>query len=123
MKKLFTLLLIAAALSAQTKKPPQSVPNMNIVPANIIAGVAEMPKTKLQAVWTAMTGKLVWKHFHRDFVLAGIGNHNPICWIENMTHPLPGYLDHDPRNVVLTRSSIDFDAVAGDSIAYKVGFR
>jgi len=119
MRYLALLLLLAFP----QERPKPKMPDFHTFPANIIFEVAEVPETKLEAAWTSITGKLVWKHVHRTFVLNDIGNKNPICWIENMTHPLPYNVQYDPKNVELTRSSIDFDAVAGDSIAYKVGYR
>lgn len=116
MKNLAVLLLLSASVVAQTKKP--SIDHLRTIPANATSSAYDVPQTKLEFAWTELTGRLVWKHVSVKFnPLRG----NPVCWIENMTHPLPYYLDHDPRNVMLTNTSLEFDAVAGDLIFWRVG--
>jgi len=83
-------------------------------------GVWDVPQTPLEAVWTGLTGKLIWKHYKiQYFPLRG---RLPYCSVENMTHPLPDFA-HDPKNLVLTMTSFEFDAPAGDMIAWKVWAR
>lgn len=123
MRKLLILLLIAAPLLAQKKpKPPPDMPNLNTVPSGVIAGSVEVPQSLLESAWSEMTGKIVWKHIHRDFSLTG-GEGNVVCWIESLNHPLPQYVAYDQRNLVVTRTGIDFDAPAGDLIVWKVALR
>lgn len=117
MRNLFLFLFLSTSLvSAQTKN--QSISHLRTIPANAISNAYDVPQTKLEFAWTALTGKLVWKHV--SIKLSPLTG-SPVFWIENMTYPLPYHLDHDPRNVVLTNTSLDFDAVAGDLIYWRVG--
>jgi hypothetical protein len=81
-------------------------------------GIWDAPQSIFEFAYMEATGKLIWKHYRVFY--APITQRNLYCRVQNSTHPLPYYFDHDPKNLVLTRTSFEFDAVAGDSIAWRV---
>ncbi len=123
MKRSTALLFLLVTLPAfgQNKphlKPPvlKNSSNGRIVTSDVYA----VPRTLIEFGWMEISKKLVWKHVRVTFSpLQG----QVIPYMENMTHPLPTYFDHDPKNLMLTNSSLEFDAVAGDLIAWKVAIR
>ena len=83
-------------------------------------GIWDAPQTFVDLWWMELTGHLVWRHYKVSYLpMRG----NLYCKVENMTHHLPEYFDHDPKNLILTPTSFEFDAVAGDLIAWKVWSR
>src|SRR6266404_2328002 len=128
MKRLL-ILLLAASLSAQTV--PKARPHVQSQQPQWHAmdphGIYSAPRTAWESVRESLFGKLAWKHYKVSYLpLPG----RLYCKVENMTHPIKYYdfehakfvedFTHDPRNLVLTSTSFEFDAVAGDSISWKV---
>jgi len=94
--------------------PPSQQPQWHALDPH---GIWDAPRTAWDSVRESLFGKLTWKHYRVSYMpLPG----RLYCKVENMTHHLPYYFDHDPHNLVLTPTSFEFDAVAGDSISWKV---
>lgn len=76
-----------------------------------------------------------WQHGEwRHFKVKLPRNSNPklsVVWLEDIDHPIsspgrpgdPNWQKYDPRNVAVRAGALTFDAVAGDRIAYSVGWR
>ena len=128
MKRLLVILLIATSLAAQKPAPfplapsagkPSAIrPHIPQATPNDPHGIWDAPKTFFDFWWEELTGRLIWRHYKVFY--PPLPGRRLYCKVENMTHHLPEYFDHDPRNLVLTPTSFEFDAVAGDLIAWKV---
>jgi hypothetical protein len=82
-------------------------------------GIWSAPQSHVEWAYMEVTGHLIWKHYKVSYAPL-TGRLIRVCEIKNMTYWLPYRFDHDPKNLVLTRTSFEFDAVAGDDISWRV---
>jgi len=118
--RLLALLLFASSLLAQ-KRSPEFHPSPPMWTSNDPHGIWEVPRTEWESVRESLFGHITWKHYRVEWI--PLKGHIAYCKVENMTHHLPYYFDHDPRNLNYGLNFIEFDAPAGDMIAWKVWSR
>jgi hypothetical protein len=133
LRKLLAFFMLASASFAQAPKKPQSHPESLLTTRpqwsyGMPSGVWAAPETFLDTFEASLFGKLVWKHCHIEY--PALQGRLVYFHVENLTHPLRFWdseqkryvtdFSHDPRNVILLRTSLDFDAVAGDEIQWQV---
>jgi hypothetical protein len=123
MKWLLIVVLLPLSLIAQTKnnRSPYEHPYSPKWSSTDPHGIWNVPQTPLEFFYQETFGHLIWKHYKVQY--SPLLGRNLYCNVQNMTHTLPWYFDHDPKNLVLTSTSFEFDAVSGDLIAWKVWSR
>jgi hypothetical protein len=132
-KRMFIALLMAASVSAQAHRPVKPSPviwKQPVWTSSDPNGVFDFPISTWESVRKSLFGKLTWKHYKVEY--QQLPGRVLYCRVENLSYPLKGFdrergfwtdFTHDPRNLVLTHTSFEFDAVAGDTILWKVWSR